>query len=55
MLGAYVIVVEALSFLLSQAEDAAGSFREFIKPTFIEKAGDWLAKTFPLESTAKSA
>ncbi|MBU2632228.1 hypothetical protein KKG52_00785 [Patescibacteria group bacterium] len=25
-------------------------FREFIKPTFIEKAGDWLARNFPLEN-----
>ena len=31
VLGAYVVVVEALGFFLSQAEDAAGSFREFIK------------------------
>ncbi len=26
-------------------------FREYIKPTFMEKSGDWLAKTFPLERT----
>ena len=25
-------------------------YREFIKPTFMDKAGDWLAKNFPLES-----
>jgi len=24
-------------------------YREVVKPTFTEKAGDWLAKTFPLE------
>jgi hypothetical protein len=24
-------------------------FREYVKPTFTEKSGDWLAKTFPLE------
>jgi hypothetical protein len=25
-------------------------FREYVKPTFMEKAGDWLAKNFPLEN-----
>lgn len=25
-------------------------FREYVKPTFIEKAGEWLSKNFPLES-----
>ena len=25
-------------------------FREYIKPTFMEKSGDWLAKNFPLEN-----
>lgn len=25
-------------------------YREVIKPTFVEKSGDWLTKTFPLES-----
>lgn len=24
-------------------------YREYVKPTFMEKSGDWLAKTFPLE------
>lgn len=24
-------------------------YREIVKPTFMEKSGDWLAKTFPLE------
>lgn len=24
-------------------------FREYVKPTFTEKSGDWLARTFPLE------
>ncbi len=24
-------------------------FREFVKPTFMEKSGQWLSKTFPLE------
>ena len=24
-------------------------FREYVEPTFIEKAGDWLARNFPLE------
>ncbi len=28
-------------------------FREYVKPTFIEKSGDWLSKNFPLEKTAK--
>ena len=27
-------------------------FREYVKPTFMEKSGDWLAKTFPLEKPA---
>jgi hypothetical protein len=26
-------------------------FRELVKPTFMEKSGDWLTKTFPLEKT----
>jgi hypothetical protein len=26
-------------------------FREYVKPTFIERAGDWLEKNFPLEKT----
>ncbi|MEK7517996.1 MAG: hypothetical protein AAB583_05595 [Patescibacteria group bacterium] len=26
-------------------------YREFIKPTFMEKSGDWLARNFPLENT----
>lgn len=26
-------------------------YREYIKPTFMDKSGDWLAKTFPLEKT----
>ena len=25
-------------------------FREYVKPTFMEKSGDWLAKNFPLEN-----
>lgn len=25
-------------------------FREYVKPTFMEKAGDWLSKNFPLEN-----
>jgi len=25
-------------------------FREYVKPTFMEKSGDWLSKNFPLES-----
>ena len=28
-------------------------YRELIRPTFMEKSGDWLAKTFPLEATKK--
>lgn len=27
-------------------------YREVIRPTFLEKSGDWLAKNFPLEKTA---
>lgn len=27
-------------------------YREFIKPTFMEKSGDWLAKNFPMEKTS---
>jgi hypothetical protein len=27
-------------------------YREFVKPTFVEKSGNWLAKTFPLEKEA---
>ncbi len=30
-------------------------FREYVKPTFVEKSGDWLAKTFPLEPATKNA
>ena len=26
-------------------------FREYVKPTFMEKSGDWLSKNFPLENT----
>jgi len=26
------------------------SFREYVKPTFMEKSGDWLSKNFPLEN-----
>lgn len=26
-------------------------YREIIKPTFMEKSGDWLSKNFPLENT----
>jgi hypothetical protein len=26
-------------------------YREYVKPTFTEKSGDWLAKNFPLEKT----
>ena len=26
------------------------SFREYVKPTFVEKAGDWLSRNFPLEN-----
>jgi hypothetical protein len=25
-------------------------FREYVKPSFMEKSGDWLAKNFPLEN-----
>ena len=25
-------------------------YREYVKPSFMEKSGDWLAKNFPLES-----
>jgi hypothetical protein len=25
-------------------------FREYVKPTFMEKSGDWLSKNFPLEN-----
>lgn len=28
-------------------------FREMIKPTFMEKSGDWLVRNFPLEKTTK--
>ena len=28
-------------------------YREVIKPTFMEKSGDWLARNFPLEKTIK--
>ncbi len=27
-------------------------FREYIKPTFMEKSGDWLSKNFPLEKSS---
>ena len=27
-------------------------YREYIKPTFMEKSGDWLAKNFPLEKAS---
>ena len=27
------------------------SFREFVKPTFMERSGDWLSKNFPLENS----
>lgn len=27
------------------------AYREFVKPTFMEKAGDWLSRNFPLERT----
>lgn len=30
-------------------------YREVIKPTFMEKSGDWLARNFPLEKTPKVA
>jgi hypothetical protein len=26
-------------------------FREYVKPSFMEKSGDWLSKNFPLENT----
>ena len=28
-------------------------FREFVKPTFMEKSGEWLSRTFPLEPPHK--
>jgi len=28
-------------------------FREYVEPTFIEKAGDWLERNFPLEKSAR--
>src|ERR1700722_776514 len=28
-------------------------FREYVKPTFVEKAGNWLEKNFPLENQAQ--
>lgn len=28
-------------------------YREYVKPTFMEKSGDWLSKNFPLEKTTK--
>jgi len=28
-------------------------YREIIRPTFMEKSGDWLARNFPLEKTPK--
>jgi len=28
-------------------------YREYVKPTFMEKSGDWLSKNFPLEKSAK--
>lgn len=30
-------------------------FREYVKPTFTEKTGDWLSHTFPLEKTKKES
>lgn len=30
-------------------------YRELIKPTFMEKSGDWLSRNFPLEKTPKVA
>lgn len=27
-------------------------YREYVRPTFMEKSGEWLAKNFPLEKTA---
>lgn len=29
-------------------------YREYIKPTFMQKSGDWLEKTFPLDRTPHS-
>jgi len=29
-------------------------FREVVKPTFMEKSGDWLSHNFPLEKTPSS-
>ncbi len=29
-------------------------FREYVNPSFMEKAGDWLTKNFPLERTSNS-
>lgn len=28
-------------------------YREYVKPSFMEKSGDWLAKNFPLEKTSR--
>ena len=28
-------------------------FREYVKPSFMDKAGDWLAKNFPLDRTTR--
>jgi hypothetical protein len=28
-------------------------YREYVKPTFVEKYGDWISKNFPLEKTTK--
>jgi len=28
-------------------------YREYVKPTFMEKSGDWLSKTFPLEKNTQ--
>lgn len=30
-------------------------YREIVKPTFMEKSGDWLAKNFPLERTSNTS
>ncbi|MEN9407787.1 MAG: hypothetical protein RLZZ455_1003 [Candidatus Parcubacteria bacterium] len=30
-------------------------YREYIKPTFMEKSGDWLSRTFPLEKSPHKA
>jgi hypothetical protein len=30
-------------------------YREYVKPTFIEKAGSWLARTFPLEKSPRES